>query len=325
MKIFYLSGPMSGYDKFNYPEFFRVTGILRRNPEYIIINPAEYTMPGSEWTGCLTLDGHIIRHVPHLTGMIALPRWRASTGARIESYMTGIERLLPIFEIHFKDGEDYDLVQTKPYFEDDDLKIIENLTKTKLTKDIPIGITGELHAGKDTLADYIMEQSGKDYYKYSFAKPMKQIAKDIFGFTDAQLYDPIVKEQIDEFWEITPRRFLQLLGTDMFRDTFRDDVWIKLAEKCINEQGKCMMIPDVRFDNEAAFIKDQGGIVIHIKRDMDDAEESRKHVSEKGINKKYIDIVVNNNQTLHHVETHAAILTSMIDLAQVTSPLALGE
>jgi hypothetical protein len=100
----------------------------------------------------------------------------------------------------------------------------------------PIGITGKIAAGKDTFADMLVAHESQMFTKYSLASPMKKIANEVFGFTNKQLYDHARKEVVDPFWDITPRRFLQILGTDMFRDVFRDDVWLKLAEKYMRER-----------------------------------------------------------------------------------------
>ena len=115
-----------------------------------------------------------------------------------------------------------------------------------------IGLTGRAGAGKDTVADILVATFR--YHKYSMAKPLKDIA-EIFGFTKDQLYKN--KEVVDEFWGITPRSFLQMVGTDLFRTHWRSDVWVKLAEKNTRpllESGRNVVIPDIRFDDEALFV-----------------------------------------------------------------------
>jgi hypothetical protein len=59
---------------------------------------------------------------------------------------------------------------------------------------------------------------------------------------------------------------------------------------------------DVRFDNEAEWIKDMGGYVFKIDSDrvletMDN--EAKAHSSESGINPKYIDFTITNNKNTH--------------------------
>jgi hypothetical protein len=153
---------------------------------------------------------------------------------------------------------------------------------------MPIGITGRNRAGgvagagKDLFTKYIIENNPDLFIKYSFADPMRDIAK-IFGFTQEQLLDPVLKEQTDAFWNITPRRFLQILGTDMFRDVWRKDVWIECARKFIlDHPHQHVIIPDVRFQNEFEFIQANGGIVVQIVRDN---APTSVHVSELEVNR----------------------------------------
>ena len=78
MKI-YLSGPMTGLPKFNYPEFDRVAAILRAQGCFVY-NPAE------------TVDFEPRKHFTEYTSFICLeadklvmlPGWKNSKGARIE-------------------------------------------------------------------------------------------------------------------------------------------------------------------------------------------------------------------------------------------------
>lgn len=105
-----------------------------------------------------------------------------------------------------------------------------------------------------------------------FAAPLKKIAVNV-GFTLQQVFDPKLKNEVDEFWGITPRQFLQMCGTEMFRKVWRDDVWVKVAEKQIKQLSETLVtdygiifVTDVRFPNEAQMIKDLGGHVIRINR-----------------------------------------------------------
>jgi pantothenate kinase len=77
---------------------------------------------------------------------------------------------------------------------------------------IVIGICGKAGVGKDTLGDYIQKKHGDRVIKISFAEPIKQIGM-IFGFHANQLYDQTLKEVKDDFWGISPREFMQFVGT----------------------------------------------------------------------------------------------------------------
>ncbi|MNO00802.1 hypothetical protein D3C81_2207660 [compost metagenome] len=56
------------------------------------------------------------------------------------------------------------------------------------------------------------------------------------------------------------------------------------------------MISDLRFENEADFVRKRGGIVIHVLRP--DATEVNPHVSESGIEIQDNDLVLHNEGAL---------------------------
>lgn len=165
-----------------------------------------------------------------------------------------------------------------------------------------IGLTGRAGCGKDTVADILVATFR--YHKYSMAKPLKDVA-EIFGFTKNQLYKD--KEVVDEFWDITPRSFLQMIGTDLFRTHWRSDVWIKLAEKNTRpllESGRNVVIPDIRFDDEALFVIKMGGFVVKIDRPGQMlAGTEASHSSESGISDNLIKHTITNTGSLHDLET----------------------
>lgn len=128
---------------------------------------------------------------------------------------------------------------------------------------ILIGFLGKKRSGKDTCGDYLCDKY--KFKKYNFAKPLKEICKIIFNFNDDQLYGDL-KEVPDEKWKITPRHAFQYIGTDMFRNMFCDDVWIKIFENKYVEDVHNYCICDVRFKNEINCIHKNNGFIIKITR-----------------------------------------------------------
>ena len=60
-------------------------------------------------------------------------------------------------------------------------------------------------------------------------------------------------------------RFLQKLG-DALR-SLDQDIFVKcLAEQVFSEEPPCVLIPDVRYVNEAEWIKRQGGVLVRVAR-----------------------------------------------------------
>ena len=155
-----------------------------------------------------------------------------------------------------------------------------------------IGISGKAGAGKDTLGKYLCDE-----YRclhYYFAKPLKEGAKVMFALTDDQIAN---KEVPIEPWGISPRKIWQLLGTEVGRG-IDPAIWIKNAEMFVKSvPGRTVVITDVRFDNEAIFIRNRGGAVINIERDSKDIAEN-KHSSEGGLSPDNIDLTIKNNGTI---------------------------
>jgi len=172
-----------------------------------------------------------------------------------------------------------------------------------------IGLLGKKGSGKDTVGNYI----SKNYNGQceSFAKPLKDICKILFLFNDEQLYGNL-KEELDNYWKITPRHAFQYIGTELIRNKIKelipnigDNFWIKNMEKRLNDNDndidndndnkKLIIITDVRFQNEVDFIKSKNGIVIKINRDNIINDE---HSSEKNIDYiKNYDYIIDNNDT----------------------------
>ena len=64
-----------------------------------------------------------------------------------------------------------------------------------------------------------------------------------------------------------------------------------------NSCGRSVVITDVRFGNEALWIREQGGVVVYIERDQPTIEEFG-HSSENGLCDNDIDIYVKNDGTI---------------------------
>lgn len=158
-----------------------------------------------------------------------------------------------------------------------------------------IGITGKKNAGKDTIADHLVSQHG--FIKHSFAAPLKDACRTLFLLTDEQLTDPIQKEEMDARWKITPRRLFQIVGTDMMRTAFGDDFWIRHIDHWIlEERPERLVVPDVRFPNEAAWIKKNGGVLIRV-RSFPSATTDDNHASETMSDEIIADIEIQNDKT----------------------------
>lgn len=137
-----------------------------------------------------------------------------------------------------------------------------------------IGISGQKRTGKDTLAQFLVERHG--YERHAFADPLKELAlKDdryIFstGSRMVRLSEVIERQGWEVAKDLYPevRRTLQVLGTEVVRGV-KATHWIDLMDDLLlqaNYDGKKIVVPDVRFANEAALIRQWGGKVVEIQR-----------------------------------------------------------
>ncbi len=180
---------------------------------------------------------------------------------------------------------------------------MESNTKSNIILPQVLGVTGHKYNGKDTLGNYFVEKYG--YKRLAFADSLKDGCREIFGFSDEQLYGN-KKEIIDEYWGVTPRTVLQYVGTDLFREQLGNiipkigkNIWLKVVEKKILDELKLnpnarFVVTDVRFPNECQMIKDLGGIVIRVKRDCVN-NVADFHISELEIEKLDVNIELQNN------------------------------
>lgn len=159
-----------------------------------------------------------------------------------------------------------------------------------------LAITGKISSGKDTIADYLV--ATHDYTKYSFSSPLKKAIQNIFHFSDEQLWGS-EKEKEDLWWGYSPRKIMQVCGTELFRDTLQiylpnisKDLWI-LSFKAQEQEDINYVIPDLRFENEAKLIRERNGLIVRVKRNK---ELNLNHSSEQS---NFIpDIEINNNGSL---------------------------
>lgn len=159
---------------------------------------------------------------------------------------------------------------------------------------IIIGFSGLAGAGKSTAARILA-----DHHRFTvlpFAGPLKAMTR-AFGLTAAEM--TIDKElPLQRLNGRSPRQFMQLLGTEFGRDLIGPNVWVdawrnSLGESAAEHFGDILAAADdVRFENEAAAIRAEGGLVVRIEREGAGSVTGAGHSSEAGV---VADITITND------------------------------
>lgn len=191
-----------------------------------------------------------------------------------------------------------------------------------------IGICGFQSSGKDTIANFLIEKYG--FQKLSFAGALKEIVSVMFGWPRDKLEgltpeDRIWRNNVDPWWseilempQLTPRYVLQQFGTDLFRNHFHPDIWIKIVENKLKQLTNTntnlnIVITDCRFENEINLITKYGGKIIKVYRNLPywfndyqqgiNVEEAKTlHISELGWIRSNCDYEIMNDGTLEDLQ-----------------------
>lgn len=221
-----------------------------------------------------------------------------------------------------------------------------------------IAFTAPKGAGKDTAADILIDAK-KANGKISFAGPLKEICSKVFGVPPQLFSDPVLKERpfdkpiiltsrnlravkvacIDaldpykydynankatinglEGMEIpTPRKLLQVIGTDFIRDRIYQNWHVSAAfseERLASLPGTTYCVTDARFINEYDFLVRRFGSdlqVFYVERD--EAEKRLTETTEKSeLGVLEIKAQLSSDQILSNNATVAALKDKLLGM-----------
>ena len=214
-----------------------------------------------------------------------------------------------------------------------------------------IGLVGLIGSGKDTVANMFVQNHG--CVQDSFASPLKDLCSSIFGWDRYLLAGDTVesrdfRETPDLYWtkklkidNFTPRLALQLMGTEVLRNHFHEDIWLNSLEYRLRKrhtEQPCVVVSDARFRNELSLVKSMNGFVIWVQRgELPDWYDIAKTAQENAVNRKImqtryksihesewnwagfpVDYIVTNNGTLDNLTQQVAKIRLNIDSNQPT-------
>lgn len=144
---------------------------------------------------------------------------------------------------------------------------------------------------------------------YHFADPLKEMAINLFNIdahlvygsnndknhkTNIKWVDIPSGKNIDEY--MTVREFLEYFGTTIIRKIY-NNAWANFTINRVKlEQPEIAVIPDVRFPNEVKAIRDAGGIVIRLTRNIYESDaEAESALDETQYDWNNFDLVIDNS------------------------------
>lgn len=156
-----------------------------------------------------------------------------------------------------------------------------------------IAFAGKMQVGKTSAADHLARRHG--FRKYALADPIKEIARDAFGWDGAK----------DE----RGRRLLQEIGS--VGRAYDPEMWLRrLAERMARDAAPRIVVDDVRLAREVTFLESQGFTVVRILRPADristlTSDERARHETETELDDVPVDATIDNRGTLE--ELYAAV------------------
>lgn len=185
------------------------------------------------------------------------------------------------------------------------------------SKPLLIGLTGLAGTGKDTVR---LMLEGHGFIGLAFADPIRSMIRELLcsaDINDACVDDRALKEQpiaqlSSEGRPVSYRMLAQTLGTEWARG-IQPDFWLRIAQAYMDGiRGMTFgpmpnfVISDVRFPNEADWIRAQGGVIWRVVRPG--VAPVRDHASESEIENISCDKMILNIgsvQDLHNTVFNA--------------------
>lgn len=191
-----------------------------------------------------------------------------------------------------------------------------------------IGLGGYAHAGKDAVADYLRDSFG--FFKTYMSEPLErallilnpQIPLYPLNWKEGTWPQQLGSKMYRDYrWlhalvgydhsknNYEVRRLLQVLGTEIGRKMFDEDVWINLAFGVVDRElaaGKNVAITGIRYANELASVESRNGVSVWVERPG--YGPVNDHSSDNTLSSADFEYVIDNDGTLEDLYDKVARL-----------------
>lgn len=160
-----------------------------------------------------------------------------------------------------------------------------------------IGIAGKARSGKDSSAWGLLKIiNQKTWVRAKFADPVYEIVSIMTGVPVQDI--EFKKDQI-AFGNLTFRDLLIWVG--MNGRKLYEDIWIDNLLKRFDGKGLNLIVTDLRFPNEAMKIRELGGYLVKVTRDVNLIDNESETSLDDWTD---WDFIINNNSTFKNLDSN---------------------
>lgn len=204
-----------------------------------------------------------LRMIDGCDGILMLDNWRESAGAQRE-LAHAVELNKPNFRIYYGIGMFLAMEGERPS------QLPQGVRRI-------IGIAGKKGAGKTLLASQIISfllDAGWHVAHINFSDPLKQEVAELLSPHLGQPASELIDEMNDPATKENYRALMQVWGTDVKRNMVNSAYWLDAYAEAAHAffsrtpatADACVLVSDVRFQNEAEYVRSEGGIMIEVVR-----------------------------------------------------------
>ena len=183
---------------------------------------------------------------------------------------------------------------------------------------ILLGLAGPAGTGKTTAARHLAPEHGAD--RMSIAQPLYEILAVSLNITpEAAITCSEVRDWKEGPHEAlngkSPRQMLQIIG-DSLRSHLGEMFLIEYLERRIavredmNDHIPMVVVPDIRLDIEAEWVRRNGGHIVHMRRKQ--AEAVAPHCTENGVQLYYKDFAINNHGCIADLQDQIDVIVRQL-------------